>query len=107
MAMIAFFNSVKQLWPEGLLVAVPVLYLVGMKFLALNAPISSTRVRLLSFVGLLFYCWPGFTWEHAELVHNHCDSRAPGALHFRGLGFSAKPHRKLDQIARLLDGLRG
>jgi hypothetical protein len=50
--MIAFSNSVTMLWPEGLMIAVAVLYLIGMKFLALNSPINSTRVRLLAVVGL-------------------------------------------------------
>src|SRR5258708_29258428 len=53
MAMIAFSNSVKLLWPQGLLIVVPALYLVDMKFLDLNAAISSSGVRLLSFVGFL------------------------------------------------------
>jgi len=35
------------------MIAVPLLYLIGTKFLALTSPISSTRVRLLSFVGFL------------------------------------------------------
>jgi len=51
--MIAFSNSVTLLWPEGLMISVAVLYLIGMKFLALNSPINSTRLQLLSFVGLL------------------------------------------------------
>lgn len=53
MALIAFSNSVKLLWPEGLMIAVAVLYLIGVNFLVLNAPVSSTRVRLVSFVGFL------------------------------------------------------
>ncbi len=35
------------------MIAVPLLYLMGMRFLALNSPITSTRLQLLSFVGLL------------------------------------------------------
>jgi len=50
--MVALANSVTLLWPEGLMIAVAVLYLTGMKFLALNSPFNSTRVRLLALVGL-------------------------------------------------------
>src|SRR6267154_3751863 len=53
MAISAFSNSVTLLLPEGLMISVAVLYLIGMKFLALNSPINSTRLQLLSFVGFL------------------------------------------------------
>jgi hypothetical protein len=53
MALVAFSNSITLLWPEGLMIAVAVLYLIGMKSLALDSPINSTRVRLLSIVGIL------------------------------------------------------
>jgi hypothetical protein len=52
MALIAFSNSIWLMWPEGLMVAAAVIYLSGIKSFTLDGPSSSTRVRLMAFIGL-------------------------------------------------------
>jgi hypothetical protein len=52
MPLIAFSNPIWLMWPEGLMIAAAVIYLSGIKTLAPDGPSSSTRVRLLAFVGL-------------------------------------------------------
>lgn len=52
MALIAFSNPPWLLWPEGLMIAVGLTYLGGVR-LAQDGPGSTIRVRVLSMVGLV------------------------------------------------------
>ena len=53
MTMIASSNSVRLLWPEGLMIALAVSYLIGTKILGQDATARPNRVRWLSLVGFL------------------------------------------------------
>ena len=45
-------TPMRLLWPEGLLITAAVIYLLGIRATATDSPTISTRIRLLSFVGL-------------------------------------------------------
>jgi hypothetical protein len=51
--LIALSNPIWKMWPEALMIATAMVYMVGLKVLTRHGPSSSTYVRLLSSIGLI------------------------------------------------------